>query len=138
MSGIDVACGSFHGEDKSCSALEGVVQALRDRLELGSPASASLDRLEAVVAQPVNEFGLSARDAAALFPFFKAYFEDLRAKLGNPSPEEGPDIDFQRGGDQVAAKCGEGRGWRLLCLYDLCRACEASSVTGKPVNFARW
>jgi len=139
MSGINVECGSFHGSDKSCTALEGVVRELRGRIELGSPTWAALDRLELVMAEPVNHFDIPARDAAVLFPAFKAYFEDQRIELGNPDPEEAPERgDGLSVEDLVAAKWGEGQGWRFLCLYDLCRACEASLATGKPLNFSRW
>jgi hypothetical protein len=138
MSGIDVGCGSFVGGDKSASALEGVVRELRGRIELGSPARAALERLESVLAQPVNEFDIPASDAAVLSPFLKAYFEEQRIELGNPKPEEAPDIDYERGGNQVDAKWGESQGWRFLCLYDLCRACEASLTNREPLLFARW
>jgi hypothetical protein len=90
------------------------------------------------MAEPVNHFDIPARDAAVLFPAFKAYFEDQRTELGNPHPERAPDIDFKRGGDLVAAKWGEGQGARFLCPYDLCRACEASLATSKPLIFSRW
>jgi hypothetical protein len=138
MSGIDVGCGSFQGSDKSCSALEGVVQRLRRRIALTSPARAALDRLEATMAQADNYFDIPASDALLLYPAFKAYFEEQRIELGDPEPEQAPDIDYRRGGNQVDAKWGEGQGWRFLCLYTLCRACEASSANGEPLSFERW
>jgi hypothetical protein len=138
MSGIDVGCGTFTGGDKSCSALEGVLQRLHGRIDPGSPAQAALDRLETAMTQSDNYFDILASDAALLFPFFNAYFEEQRVELGNPVPKEAPDIDYRRGGNQVDAQWGEGQGWRFLCLYDLCRACEASLANGKPLEFARW
>lgn len=38
--------------------------------------------------------------------------------------------------DDVAAKWGAGKGWRLYCVGDLVRACEQSAVEQQPVYIA--
>ena len=137
MGGIYVECDDFYGEDKSCSALKGVVEALRARSDLGAEARKAIERLATHINQPIGEFSITSTDVSVLLPHFRAYFDELRTKLNGPPPEEAPDYDFKAGLDLTEAKWGAGDGWRYLCLYDVCRAAEVSLRTRKPIQFTR-
>jgi len=142
MGGIAVQCADFTGEDKSCSALSGVLEGLRRRITSGAEVMAALARLEALTAAPLNEFQLLSTDAGLLLPHLLLYREELRLQLGDPVPAEAPDLDWDASANSVQmnvqAKWGAGAGWRFYCLHDLCQAAEVSVRTDQPVQFSRW
>src|ERR1700752_177363 len=104
MGGICVQCADFNGEDKSCSALSGVLEGLRRRITSDTEVMVALARLEALVAAPLNEFQLLAADAELLLPHLRLYREELRIQLGHPVPAEAPDLDWDADSDSVEAK----------------------------------
>lgn len=128
MAGGEIGCGSFQGSDKSGSAFEAVLDALplqaRDWVEA---ARQQLDSADFVL--------LEVDHAQGLLPFFKDYQTRLIAEIGHDDWERAA-RDESASLDDVAAKWGAGKGWRLYCVGDLVRACEQSAVEQQPVYIA--
>ncbi len=134
MGGIYISCGEYFGEDKSGSAIEGVLAALLEQLAPAdrAPFQAALAPL---FEGDIDEMGveLGAEAVAALEGPLRTYYEALGAKLGHPEPWEAPDLDAQGAqGVQgaVDAKWGAGDGWRYYCAHDLLQACEVHRESG--------
>jgi hypothetical protein len=136
MGGGYISCGKFLGDDKSGSALQGVLRAIVLRLppecvadfdkDVASPLLSSLD-------QGMAEFEISPRMVARLVGPLTDYHAYLDEILGHPDPEEAPELDRMQGLDMTKAKYGAGLGWQFTCTYDLLRACEVSKKEGLPI-----
>jgi hypothetical protein len=136
MGGGYISCGEFMGEDKSGSALPGV---LRDIPKVLSSAEAADFRKQ--VAGPLmeamgrgeQEVEVSATTVSLLLAPLARYHAHLDETLGHPHPHDAPELDRQRGMNMTDAKWGDGLGWQFYCTHDLLRACEVSQKTGAPI-----
>ena len=139
MGGGYISCGGFMGDDKSGSALSGV---LRDIPKILSQAEAvafqtnvAAPLLEAIQSGE-QEFQVPPSTVSLLAGPLARYHAHLDEALGHPVPCEAPELDRQRGMDMTDAKWGDGLGWQFYCTHDLLRACEVSNKTGEPITLS--
>src|SRR5687768_17549245 len=113
MGGGYISCGKFLGEDKSGSAIAGVLrgiptvlsetEAAAFRSVIGEPSLAAVARSQALELPP--------RLTARLIEPLRIYHEHLRVVLGGPDPGEAPELDRAQGLNMIDAKYGQGLGW---------------------------
>ncbi|MCA9544907.1 MAG: hypothetical protein KC613_10970 [Myxococcales bacterium] len=131
MGGLYVQCGEYGGEDKSMSAISGVLGAIAEGLS-GADKAAFMLAFRPLIDGDVDEEGveLGAEHVRLLEAPLRAYYAALGEKLGHPEPWEAPDLD----GGSVDAKYGAGDGWRYYCAHDLLQACEVHrEQEGEPI-----
>jgi hypothetical protein len=117
VGGLNIYCGSFKGQEKSGSALEGVLDAL------DAPACV-VDAMSGFIN---GEYMLIPEETAKLLlPLLAAYRSRLIADIGHDDWKKEARAEEEAGLDRVEARHGESRGWRLYCVTDLIRACETS------------
>lgn len=126
MAGLNISCGTFSGEDKSGSALEGVLDALPHApRDLVQRIKSGFDKSDHVL--------ISEEQAAVLLPLLMEYRKRLVKDIGHEDWVAETNAEETAGLDSVAAKWGAGRGWRLYCTTDLIRACETSLAEHQPI-----
>ncbi len=136
MGGVYIQCGSFLGNDKSGSAIEGLLDEL---LPLASAAQqVVLEQIRvALDGEPDGDYGrVASADAAALISLLEAYIADIQGRYGPiADPFELIDRDFAENPslDQTAAKYRDSRGWRLYCATDLAEACKTARQESEDV-----
>lgn len=131
MSGGYISCGTFHGDDKSGSALQGVLEGLK-ALE-DARYSEIVARLREELDQATGEVQIDVGTAAILAPAIRTYREAIEAELGGPrDPFEVAAEDAQKM-NPIDAKWGAGLGWRYYCVVDLETALDVSAAEGEPV-----
>ena len=119
MSGGNIHCGSFTGNDKSGSALEGVLAALSEQAgDIVQEIRTGLDEGDYVLIPETR--------AVQLLPLLRSYRQALISEMGHEDWARETAAEESAGMDSIKAKWGAGRGWRLYCVTDLIRACEAS------------
>lgn len=144
MGGGYISCGDFEGDDKSASALMGVVEDLQGLLRWESE-SALLDLLagmhafvsgEAVPPDDWEEaIEIEADQMTALLPYLEKYRNQLVEKAGTSDLDAAMEADQASTGlDPSELKWGKGTGWRLYCVTDLLRAAE-HSIAGRQSIF---
>jgi hypothetical protein len=130
MGGVYIRCGSFEGEDKSGSAIDGLLDELFPLADAGQRHALSSVR-RALQGEADGDFGRIAKaDAAALAPLLQTYVAGVHSRYGPLSdPFELVDRDFAEDPslDPTDAKYGKSRGWRLYCATDLLEACKTSA-----------
>jgi hypothetical protein len=117
------------GNDKSGSAISGVIDALPDF----SLAAERTVFLEAVIG-PLREALQECQEhilieptiSERLIPVLEIFYRHLRHELGNPEPSDAPLKDEEAGLDPLEAKWGKGKGWQYYCSHDLLQACRVS------------
>ena len=134
MGGIHIFCGDFEGEDKSCSAITGVI---------GGVLSLHPDAKTVAILDPIGQhFGdccdepvsLSPEEASIIAPWIGQYHERLISHFGGiKNPDTAMALAAENEPDPSAAKYGEGLGWQLLCTTDMLKACAAAAETGKCI-----
>jgi hypothetical protein len=136
MSGGYISCADFEGEDKSGSAMEGVLQGIVDRLPPKEADAFKREVVDVIKATLGPDSGVRVERPIAelLLPPLRAYYLALDEKLGHPEPSEAIDLDAAAGLDPIEAKYGAGEGWRFYCAADLLKACEISRRTGQPIT----
>lgn len=133
MGGISIHCGSFSGRDKSGSAFEGVLAALKPVAD--GWARAAIERIEAELMLASNFILISPADATVLFPLVQRYKAVLERDLGPARSLEDllrHDEDVT-GLDQQEAKAGQGIGWQYYCVTDLERAFATAGLESRNV-----
>ena len=130
MSGGEIYCGSFSGEDKSASAFEGVLKDMA-RLRL---APDTVGQLQALLDSGEEmHIEIPAPLAEELFPALLEYRQALVADIGHNDWMREAESEDDAGMDGIEAKWGASRGWRLYCATDLVRACEVSTAENEPI-----
>lgn len=136
MDGGYISCGKFQGEDKSGSAIGGVLRSVPTLLS-EEEATTFNQKVATGLLQALDEgrewFEISPEMVSHLAGPLTRYMAHLNNMLGNPHPWEAPDLDEKRGIDPIEAKYGAGPGWQLYCTHDLLRACEISQNSGKAI-----
>lgn len=134
MGGINVYCGSFQGDDKSCSAFQGVLEGMA---EMGSGPERSI--IARVTGDLLNEdrdhLLIEPDEARLLLPLLRRYAAGLQSRLTIPG-----DFFDQMDREERAAperavdlKYGEGLGWQAWCVRDLLRAFETADAESEEV-----
>jgi hypothetical protein len=140
MGGIYIDCGSFAGEDKSGSAILGVLEGMQPmagptvRVILGQ-LSERVQIMLQTQAPTVTE--IHPNEASALLPDLRRYRAKLEQRLG-PMRDPHTAIHNDRvAGDAfgmgTARKWGAGLGWQYFCVLDLERAFDTSVADQEAV-----
>jgi hypothetical protein len=133
MGGINVHCGSFSGDDKSCSAFKGV---LRGMDEMGTELERSvIARINTALDQANDYILIEPADARTLLPLLRRFAARVDSQLAIPGdPFDQMDRDARAcPGGEVNLKYGEGLGWRAWCVRDLLRAFEVADTESEEV-----
>jgi hypothetical protein len=141
MSGGYVSCGVFIGDDKSCSALSGVIEQIEELPSYRADGSSGefLTRIKTFLSiggdpEWTDYLLIAPPQAAALKPYLEECKETLIAELGTADPFDAIEEDSAvRGLDPLEAQWGKGKGWRLYCVTDLLRAIEHCELSGDVI-----
>ena len=129
MAGGEITCGSFQGQDKSGSAVEGVLLAVLPQNEpVVSAILSALDEQDYVL--------IEEQVAKILLPVLRKYREQLVSEIGHDSWATELAVEEVAGMDPARGKWGESSGWRLYCVADLIQACETSLTEHQPICIA--
>jgi hypothetical protein len=133
MGGINICCGSFEGEDKSGSAIEGVLSGIN-----GTATTAErmiIDRLTAAILEVEDHLLIEPEDARLLLPILRQYAARLDAQLANPGdPLDQMRRDERQSPSRISElQYGESLGWRAYCAADLLKAFEVADAESEPV-----
>jgi hypothetical protein len=134
MGGINVYCGSFQGDDKSCSAFQGVLEGM-DGMGSG-PERSIIARIRAdLLDEDRDHLLVEPAEARLLLPLLRRYAALVQSRLAIPG-----DFLDQMARDERAAperavdlKYGEGLGWQAWCVRDLLRAFETADAESEEV-----
>ena len=119
MSGGEINCGSFIGDDKSGSSFEAVINRIRNDVKIiAEDIDAQLKENEYVLVSPEN--------AKILFPLLQKLEVDLISEIGSDNWHEEVQKDEDSGMNTVDAKWGKSKGWQLYCTTNLIKACQTS------------
>lgn len=133
MGGINIYCGSFSGDDKSGSAVEGVLA--------GMEAMASTHEVEAIarvksaLEDASDHILIEPDEARLLLPLLRRYSAEVDGQLavpGDPFDQMARDEDGSTI-DATVLKFGAGPGWRAYCARDLLKAFEVADAEAEPV-----
>lgn len=130
MSGIDIICGSFRADEKSGSAIEGVLRAVCDSGHDTNAASGVRLLLDLADRELIE---IPANLAAELIPSLVQYRCTLVAAIGHEDWFREAAAEEAGGLGAVEAKWGRGRGWQLYCCDNLLKACETSKAESSPI-----
>ena len=141
MGGGYVSCGAFSGDDKSCSAFQGVLEQIVGLPSYSPDAAlkAYVDRMRAFFSgegdwQFRNYILIPPERAIQLEPYLEECKRSLIADLNTEDPFEAIEKDDAVPGlDPGEAKWGKGKGWRLYCLRDLLLAIAHSRRTNTDI-----
>jgi hypothetical protein len=134
MGGVYIECGSFAGEDKSCSAIEGVLEDMA--LEADAPQRDAIARIEGSLNSGEEHVEIDATDAQSLLSLVSRYRSDLLRRIApitDPFEQIERDLQANPDLDPTAAKYGKSIGWKLYCVIDLEKAFAVSVEEDKPV-----
>ncbi len=144
MGGIYIDCGSFAGEDKSGSAILGVLESMQ---QMADPTVRAIlaqlsERVQIMLqtqASTVTE--IHPNEASALLPDLRRYRAKLEQRLGpirDPHTAIHNDkVEGEAFGMGTARKWGAGLGWQYFCVLDLERAFD-TSVTDQVAVVLSW
>ncbi len=144
MGGGYISCGEFSGDDKSCSALKGVIDQIvaLPSYRPSSELQQCLQRISAFLAGGGDAewsdcLAIDPSQAAELEPYLEECRRSLISDLGTSDPFKAIEMDDAAPGlDATEAKWGKGKGWRLYCITDLLRAVAHSRVRGDVIYIA--
>jgi hypothetical protein len=138
-----ISCGDFEGDDKSGSALLGVVEDLQTllRRESDSALGDLLAGMHAFVsgeAAPPDDWEdkieITADQMAALLPYLKKCRDHLVENSGTSDPGKAMEAEQAASGSNSSElKWGKGTGWRLYCVTDLLGAAEHAMANQQSV-----
>jgi hypothetical protein len=133
MGGINIYCGSFEGEDKSGSAVEGVLSGM-DEMASG-PQRSAIARVKSALLEGEDHALIEPGDARLLLPLLRQYGGHLDAQLALP----GDPLDQMRRDERQSPariselQYGESLGWRAYCARDLLHAFEVADAQSEEV-----
>jgi hypothetical protein len=136
MSGGYIHCAGFSGDDKSGSAITGVLDSLGECMP-ESDRAAFHDAVLNPICKAIREASDHILIEAEIVGRLKSPLDELYSRLGSeldhPEPSDAPQFDDDQGLDPIEAKWGKGKGWQYYCAHDLRLACEASLASGQPI-----
>ena len=136
MAGGYIHCGEFSGEDKSGSAIAGVLDALTvcvpdtDRMHF---VTTILNPIREAIEEANDHILIESDIAARIRSPVDDLYKRLGEELGHPQPWDAPQFDEDQGLDPTEAKWGKGKGWQYYCVHDLRLACDESVKSGEPI-----
>jgi len=146
MGGGYIECGEFSGEDKSASALDGVIGDLQALLRWESKPRLIdlLTEMRAFMSgdgMPPQEWHdaieITADEIADLQPYLEKCRDTLVAELGTDDPTVAMDAEQATSGlSSSELKWGKGAGWRLYCVADLLRAAAHAKTHNENVTIS--
>lgn len=133
MGGINVYCGSFEGDDKSCSAFEGVLGGMHEMAS--EPEQSVIARINAALDDADDHIVIEPSDARTLLPLLRRYAARVNSQLAIPGDFLDQMARDERAspGREVDLKYGEGLGWQAWCARDLLRAFEVADAESEEV-----
>lgn len=141
MGGGRIVCGDYTGEDKSGSAISGLLEALQEFLSCGSyprQIKSTVDEIAARLQRAGDHILIESELAINLKAALVAWHAEQQARNGFQDQWEAVLSDDSTGLDPVDAKWGKGPGWRYHCACDMIKACTISQATGEPICIAFW
>jgi hypothetical protein len=140
MGGIYIECGTFAGEDKSGSAILGVLEGMQP---MADPTARVVmtqltERVKTMLQSRASTITqISPNDALVLLPDVRRYRANLEQRLGpirDPHTAIGNDrVEGEAFGMGTARKWGAGLGWQYFCVLDLERAFDTSIADQEAV-----
>lgn len=136
MGGGHISCGDFTGEDKSGSAIFGVLDELplcvseQERITFVSEVIEPLHRQ----LDETGEYFLIERDAAIrMQPAVESLFVRFKEQYGDATVWDAIEQDDKSTLDLTDVKWGKGAGWQYYCVTDLRIAIKQCIETDVPV-----
>ena len=136
MGGGYIHCGGFLGNDKSGSAISGLVAALPQYVSTAVRTdfeNSIIDPLRAALDDCQDHILIDPSTAERLIPGLQGFIDRVGRDLGFPEPWDAPGKDKEAGLDQTEAKWGKGKGWQYYCANDLLEACRMSVQCREPI-----
>jgi hypothetical protein len=133
MGGINIYCGSFEGEDKSGSAVEGVLNGIEEMAS--APQRTAIGTIRTGLLEGEDNLLIEPADARLLLPLLRQYSDRLDAQLVVPGdPIDQMRRDERQSPDRVTElQYGESLGWRAWCARDLIKAFETADAESEEV-----
>ena len=122
MGGGYIQCDDFSGDDKSGSAMSGVLEELPSQvseLERGTFVNEVIVPLQTQLGETGEYFLIPPATSKRLLPAVESLFDEYRQRLGDVEVWDAIEMDDESGLDSIQAKWGKGAGWRYYCLTDL-------------------
>lgn len=129
MGGGYIHCDGFSGDDKSGSAMSGVLKELPSQLpesERDSFVNELITPLQRQLAETGEYFLIPPASSKRMLPLVDSLFEKYRQRFGDGDACDTIAVDDESGLDPLEAKWGKGAGWRHYCLNDLRKALRRS------------
>lgn len=122
MGGGYIQCDDFCGDDKSGSAMSGVLGELPSQLP-ESERDTFVNELIAPLQRQLDETGeyflIPPASSKRLLPVVDSLYDNYRQRFGDADVWDAIELDDESGLDPIEAKWGKGAGWRYYCLSDL-------------------
>ncbi|ELP30120.1 hypothetical protein Q31b_50170 [Novipirellula aureliae] len=122
MGGGYIQCDDFCGDDKSGSAMSGVLEELPSQLS-DSERETFVNELIAPLQRQLDETGeyflIPPASSKRLLPVVDSLYDNYRQRFGDADVWDAIELDDESGLDPIEAKWGKGAGWRYYCLTDL-------------------
>ena len=122
MGGGYIQCDDFCGDDKSGSAMSGVLEELPSQLS-ESERETFVNELIAPLQRQLDETGeyflIPPASSKRLLPVVDSLYDNYRQRFGDADVWDAIELDDESGLDPIEAKWGKGAGWRYYCLTDL-------------------
>jgi hypothetical protein len=134
MGGINIYCGSFEGDDKSGSAVEGVLNGIEEMAS--APQRAAIGAIkEGLLDEEMDHLLIEPDDARLLLPLLREYAAREDGQLAVPGDPFDQMARDERAfhGRETDLKYGEGLGWRAWCVRDLLKAFETADAESEEV-----
>jgi hypothetical protein len=133
MGGINIYCGGFEGEDKSGSAVEGVLNGIEEMAS--APERTAIGRIRTALQDGEDHTLIQPEDARLLLPTLRQYAARLDAQLAIPGdPFDQIRRDERQSPDRITElQYGESLGWRAYCARDLLKAFETADSESEEV-----
>ena len=129
MGGGYIQCDDFCGDDKSGSAMSGVLEELPSQLP-DSERDTFINELIAPLQRQLDETGeyflIPPASSKRLLPVVDSLYDNYRQRFGDADVWDAIEQDDESGLDPIEAKWGKGAGWRYYCLTDLRAALRRS------------
>lgn len=129
MGGGYIQCDDFSGDDKSGSAISGVLEELPSQVpesERNTFINELILPLQTQLYETGEYFQIPPAASMRLLPVVESLFDKYRLQYGDADVWDVIEMDDESGLDPIKAKWGKGAGWRYYCLTDLRVALQRS------------
>ena len=133
MSGGYIQCGKITGDDKSGSAIQGVMEDILGA-GCGEAVAAILHDMISEMDEGNDHILIEPDCSAQILPAVQAHHDNLKRALGDiTDPFIAMEKDEEAGLDPIEAKWRKGIGWQFYCTTNLIPALMESQSNGDPV-----